>query len=315
MSRLQLIKMANFVVQQRSLQDLTQEDIDTLMKWTSDEGWDPPHIRHMYVGPPYLDAKVFFGFLDGKRIGHVVFFTYGKEGNSSDLMDYITFFLVEKSFRGKGYGLKIWNAMWECRDASANTCLDSVDEMISRYEMLGLNIEWDNREYAIPLSAIAEKYKVTENIRNVSTKLLSEVEFEKYAEYDAKVYGLCRLAFLKKWTSIPESITWVAMSENGDVVGCITVRELEFADKQDAIVGPLYADNLEIAKKLMYTVSQMQKFSRNLRMLIPTGISNAIQMVESDFGVKYDCNFSRMCRRKSNVDLSKVIAIHSQGYG
>ncbi|XP_065920355.1 holothin acyltransferase-like [Dysidea avara] len=311
--------MANFVVQRKSPQELTQEDLDSLVQWTTDEGWDPytrpSDIKHLYGGPPYLDAKVFFGFLDGKRIGHVVLFTYGKDGGSTDLMDFITFFIVEKSLRGKGYGLKIWNAMWECRDTSANTCLDSVVSLISQYGSLGLNIEWDNREYIIPLLAIAEKYKVTENIENVSTKPLSEIKFEKYAEYSAKVYGLSRSVFLKKWVALPESFTWVAVNEN-DVVGCITIRE--GVDKQDAIVGPLYSDNLEIAKKLIYTAAQTmssQTSSKNLRMCIPTGGSNAIQMIESDFGVKCDHNFPRMCSKKPKVDISKVIAIHSPGYG
>ena len=311
--------MANFVVQKRSPQELTQEDIDALVKWTTDEGWAPyvrPNdISHMYSGPPYLDAKVFFGFLDGKRIGHVALFTLGKNG---DVMQYITMFIVEKPLRGKGYGLKIWKAMWECRDASVNTCLDSVTDMMSQYESMGLNIVgWDNREYIIPLSEIAEKYKTTESIGNVSAKPLSEVEFDKFDEYNAKVYGLRRTVFIKRWATLPESFTWVAVNNDDDVVGCITIRE--GADKQDAIVGPWYSDNLEIAKKLIYAAAQTmssQTSSKNLRMLMcaPAGESNAIQTIENDFGVKCGIIFVRMCSKKPKVDVSKVIAIHSAGY-
>jgi len=187
--------------------------------------------------------------------------------------------------------------------------------MISKYESLGLNIEWDNREYIIPVSAIAEKYKVIKG--NFSIKPLSEVGFDKYAEYDAKVYGLRRLGLLKKWTALPESFTWLVINENDDVVGCITVRKGVEKFKQYALVGPLFSDNLEIAKKLMYTASQTmssQKSAKYLWMCIPTGISNAIQMVESDFGVKCNHSFPHMCSRKPKVDISKVIAIHSPDY-
>jgi len=54
--------MANFIVKRKSPQELTQKDIDVLVKWTSDEGWEtrPIDIRLMYAGPPYLDAKIFF---------------------------------------------------------------------------------------------------------------------------------------------------------------------------------------------------------------------------------------------------------------
>jgi len=312
--------MAKFVIQRKSPNELTQEDIDALVKWSTEEGWDPvvrPNdISHMYSGPPYLDFKIFLGFLDGKRIGHISSITFGKD---DDTMEYITLFIVDKPLRGKGYGLKIWNAMWECRDTAAITFLDGASNMTSHYESMGLNvIEWDNRDYVISLLEIVEKYKMTENIRNVSTKPLSEVEFAKFSEYDAKIYGLHRLAFLKKWTTLPQSFSWVAINENGDVVGCITIRE--GTDKQDAIVGPLLSDNLDIAKKLIYTAAQIvntQTSSKNLRMLVcaSTNGSNAIQMIESDFGVKPNFAITRMCSKKSKVDRSKVIAIHSAGYG
>ncbi|XP_065919826.1 holothin acyltransferase-like [Dysidea avara] len=313
--------MAKFVIQQKSPQELTQENVSTLTEWTTDEGWGPHQrpfdISHMYSGPPYMDAKAFLGFLDYKMIGHAAFFTSGKGGISTDVMEYITMFIVEKPFRGKGYGLKIWNTMWETMDKNANICLDAAPNMVTKYESMGLKPEWDNREYIIPLSAIAEKYKMTENIRDVSTKLLSEVEFEKFAEYDAKIYGLCQLVFIKRWSTLPNSFTWVAVNGNGDVVGYITIRES--INKQDTTVGPLYADNLEIAKKLIYTASQTMSSQtssvKNLRMFIPTGGSNAIQMIESDFGIKCGPNFVRMYSKKHKVDLNKVIAINSPGYG
>ena len=190
-------------------------------------------------------------------------------------------------------------------------CLDSVVDLISQYKSLGLKIEFDNREYIIPMSAIAEKYKVTEG--NISIKPLSEVEFDKYAKYDAKVHGLRQLGLLKKWTALPGSYNWLAVNENGDVVGYISVRE--GVEKQGALMGPLFSDNLKITKKLMYTASQTMSVTKYLRMCIPAGISNAIQMVESDFGVMCDHNFPHMCSRKPKVDISKVIIIHLPGYG
>jgi len=306
--------MANFVVQRKSPQELTQEDIDALVKWTTDEGWAtyirPNDISHMYGGPPYSDIKIFLGFLDGKRIGHVALITFEAADN---ITEYITLYIVEKPLRGKGYGLKIWNAMWECRDATANTCLDSVTSLMPQYESMGLKIiGWDNREYTISLLAITENYKMMESIGNISTKLLNEVEFDKFVEYNAKVYGLSRSLFLKKWTTLPESLTWVAVNENGDFVGCITIRR--GVDKQDVIVSPLYSDNLEIAKKLVYTAAQkcIQTSSKNLKMTIcvPKDETNAIQMIESDFGVKSDgINYVRMYSKKPKVDISKVIVV------
>jgi len=313
--------MANFVVQKKSPQELTQEDTDALAKWTSDEGWDPyarPNdISHMYSGPPYVDStKAFFGFLDGKRIGHIAMSTFvGKDG---DLVQYIGKFIVEKSLRGKGYGLKIWKAMWECIDPNANTCLDSVIPLMPQYESWGLKfVGWHNWEYIIPLSAIAEKYKVTESIGNISTKLLSESNFDKYDEYITNIYGgLCRTAFIKRWSTLPESCTWVALNENSDIVGCITVRESP--NKQDLIVGPMYSNNLDITKKLIYVASQAMtsQTTKNLRMLTcaPPGEANTVQMIKNDFGVECNFTFVRMCSKKPTVDASRVVAIHSAGY-
>ena len=311
--------IANFVIQRlNSPREMKPEYVDVLTRWITDEGWGPfqrpVDISHMYNGPPYVGAKIFLGFLDDRMIGHIVSIS-----NSTKTMEFISMLIVQKEFRGKGYGLKLTNALWETIDkASTSAYCDASPNMVTKYhDHLGLNPEWANREYIISLPAITEKYKVIENTENLSIELLSEIEFDKFSKYDSEVYGVCRTPLIRRWSTLPDSFTWVALNEHGDVVGYITIRES--ISKEDTSVGPLYADNLEIAKKLIYTaaeaMSSQVSSATNLRIFIPSGGSNADKMIENDFGIKCGQSFIRMCSKKPKVDLNKVIAINSPGFG
>ena len=316
--------IANFTIRRlNSQRELKPEYVDALTRLTTDEGWGPfqrpVDISHIYNGPPYVDAKIFLGFLDDRMIGHVASISGNDQLSSTKIMEYVTMLVVKKEFRGKGYGLKLANAIWESIDkASTSVYCDAAPNMVTKYhDHLGLNPEWDNREYIISLPAITEKYKVTENTENLSIKLLSEIEFDKFSKYDSEVYGVCRTPLIRRWSTLPDSFTWVALNEHGDVVGYITIRES--ISKEDTSVGPLFADNLEIAKKLIYTAAKVMSnqvsSAINLRMLIPAGGSSADKMIENDFGIKCCQNTTRMCSKKSKVDLNRVIAINSPGFG
>jgi len=315
--------IANFVIQRlNSPREMKPEYVDVLTRMIADEGWGPfqrpVDISHMYNGPPYVDAKIFLGFVDDKMIGHAASIS-GKDQNSTKLMEYLSLLILKKEFRGKGYGLKLTNALMETIDkASTSAYCDAAPNMVTKYhDRLGLNPEWDNREYIISLSGITEKYRVTKYPGNLSIKLLSEIEFDKFSKYDSEVYGVCRTALIRRWSTLPDSFTWVALNEHGDVVGYITIRES--ISKEELSVGPLYANNLEMAKKLLYTAAQaMSKLvssAKNLRMLIPAGKSNANKMIENDFGIKCGQSFIRMSSKKPKVDLNRVIAINSPSFG
>ena len=318
--------IANFVIQRlNSQRELIPEYVDALTRFTTDEGWGPfqcpVDISHIYNGPPYVDAKIFLGFLDNRIIGHVASISVNDQLSSTKIMEYVTMLVVKKEFRGKGYGLKLANAIWESIDkASTSVYCDAAPNMVTKYhDHLGLNPEWDNREYIISLPAITEMYhsKMTKNTENLSIKLLSEIEFDKFSKYDSEVYGVCRTPLIRRWSTLPDSLTWVALNEHGDVVGYITIRE--GISEEDTSVGPLFADNLEIAKKLIYTAAEVMSSqvssAINVRMLIPAGGSNADKMIENDFGIKCCQNTTRMCSKKSKVDLNRIIAINSPGFG
>ena len=76
-----------------------------------------------------------------------------------------------------------------------------------------------------------------------------EVDFNDLLEYDTHVHVFPRQAFLEKWISAPNCHASVAITDNGRVVGYTVVRTtLKKGDGWK--IGPLFADNAEIARSL-----------------------------------------------------------------
>ena len=87
------------------------------------------------------------------------------------------------------------------------------------------------------------------------TLQVSHVEFEKLIEYDNKCFISqnfpVRREFLRQWTQIPGGATYVALSDatGGHVVGYGCRRPAARPVHHE--LGPLYADNSEIAEALL----------------------------------------------------------------
>lgn len=306
--------MSKYVVRQEA----SRQDYEFATRLCLEEGWhiSPNDITHLYDSPPPFEPGSFVGELDGKRIGYVSAAKYGDDTNG---LYYISLYMVDKPYRGRGYGLKIWNIMWETLDKKFNIYLDAVINMVPRYERMGLHTEWINKEYVLPVSKIIEVFAMIQSARDIVIKPLSEINFDKLFEYDNLVYGAPRKNFLKKWVTIPESLTWVATNDTGDILGYIVIRQSAL-NKQEMIIGPLFSDSIQIAQKILYAAAfaaDSQRSAKTLRIFVPVcddESPNAIQMIEKDLGIKSVNELARMYSKKPEGCLHKIIAINSPSF-
>ena len=80
-----------------------------------------------------------------------------------------------------------------------------------------------------------------------------EVPFHDILDYDTSVHVYARPSFLKKWISAPNCFSYAAIDHNDTVVGYTVVRSTLRQDDGWRI-GPLFADNSQIAKSLYQEV-------------------------------------------------------------
>ena len=189
----------------------------------------------------------FVGELNGEVISHIIAVKYPSHSA------FIGMFIVTKEYRGKGYGRQTWDAAWKSLDRDYTIGLIAVTHMIPRYEKLGFHTVWNTFVAELDVQIVAKKLIDHKSRGGVSITPAATVDLEKVCSYDASVFGTPRDCFIEKWINMPRNLCWVAVSEKGDVVGYIAVRQF-ISDKGKEIqlgLAPLYANNDQIAKSLL----------------------------------------------------------------
>ena len=91
--------------------------------------------------------------------------------------------------------------------------------------------------------------------KGVTIRPAHDVPFHDILYYDTSVHVYARGSFLRKWISAPNCFSYAATDHNGSVLGYTVVRST-FRPEDGWKIGPLFAENSEIAKSLYKTVFQ-----------------------------------------------------------
>lgn len=210
------------------IRNMTREEINSVaIEWAAGEGWNPG----LYDLDAFAaeDPEGFYaGVLNGEIIGCISVVAYKED------FSFLGFYIVKPGFRGKGYGLRIWNEAIKHLDGK-NIGLDGVIDQQENYKKSGFKFEYSN----IRCEGTAIAIEVS------GVKDISEVPFDKLAEFDRKFFPSAREEFLKCWISQPESRGFVSTGENG-INGYGVIRKCRKGHK----IGPLFAEKADIAEKL-----------------------------------------------------------------
>lgn len=207
----------------------TLEEVNLMVDWAKKEGWNPG----LYDAGCFYkqDPKGFFvGVLDNEIIATVSAVRYDKT------YGFMGFYIVKPKFRGKGYGMKIFQKAWNYL-GKRNIGGDGVLENLKIYAKVGLKLAHLNARYQG--FGTGDK-KLAPNIVK-----LQDINFKTLAEYDDLVFGFKRHAFLKCWINQPKSIAYGYIKDS-KLHGYGVLRKCFEGYK----IGPLFADNSSVANKL-----------------------------------------------------------------
>ena len=156
--------------------------------------------------------------------------------------------MVDHLYQGRGYGLLTYKAAIASIDESYNTAGDAAEEKIPVYLRLGAKPKWHDQRFDFVASEAAIVLSGIQTPSLVMIQPASEVDFHDLLEYDTHVHVFPRQSFLEKWITAPNCHASVAISD-GRVVGYTVVRTtLKSGDGWR--IGPLFADNSQIARNL-----------------------------------------------------------------
>ncbi len=207
----------------------TGQEVDLFIDFANSEGWNPGiHDAKAFFA---ADPKGFFvGVFNGKPAASISAVAYGST------FGFLGFYIVQPHLRGRGLGIKVWNAAME-HLRGRNIGLDSVLGQQKLYERDGFRPYYKSIRHE---GVGTGRRRWADGI-----KYLSNVPFEDLLAYDDRYFPAPRHSFVKSWISQPGVVGLGAMS-GGELEGYGVIRQCHQGYK----IGPLFADNADVAESL-----------------------------------------------------------------
>ena len=227
-----------------TIRPMTRQEVDHLVSWAAEEGWNPGlHDAEVFW---QTDAEAFLAAeVDGELIGGGAITSYAGE------FGFMGFFIVRPEFRGQGLGNELWHARLKRLRArlnpGASIGMDGVFDMQSYYAKGGFVFSHRNIRYRAVISDDAALAEDGEG----EVVAISDVPFERLAEYDRTCFPAPREVFLRAWIAQPDTLA----------LGCLRGEKLSGYGVirrcgEGCKIGPLFADDKQAAQKLYAHLAQ-----------------------------------------------------------
>jgi len=212
------------------IRTMRPDEISIAVNWAAAEGWNPGLVDDACFA--VADPEGFFiGEVDGVPAATVSCVNYGAD------FAFLGFYIVREDLRGRGYGLRIWNAAI----AHAGTRVIGLDGVVAQqknYRKSGFELAYSNIRYGGSVTAF--------DANQAGVIALKEIPLATVAAYDATVFPAARSAFLRAWINSPGHIGRVLVRD-GDLAGWGVIRPCRNGCK----IGPLFADDCSAAKAVL----------------------------------------------------------------
>lgn len=238
------------------------DEISIAVDWAAAEGWNPGLADDVCFAS--VDPKGFFiGELDGAPAATVSCVNYDAR------FSFLGFYIVRADLRGRGYGMRIWNAA--IAHAAARVIgLDGVTAQQDNYKKSGFQFAYANVRYGGKVSAPTAP--------PADVIALSEVSFAAVEANDATVFPAPRSAFLRAWIGAPGHIG-CALVRDGRLAGWGVIRPCRKGFK----IGPLVADDRTAAEVVLSAL--LAKVGGGEIFLDVPGINREANALAQDFGL------------------------------
>jgi hypothetical protein len=206
------------------------DEIAIAADWAADEGWNPGLADPACFAT--VDAQGFFiGELDGRPAATISCVNYDAG------FAFLGFYIVRADLRGRGYGLRIWNAAM-AHAGERIVGLDGVLSQQANYKKSGFQLAYANVRYGGVVAAPAGT--------SARVVALDEVPFATVEADDATVFPAPRQTFLRAWIDAPGHVGR-ALVRDGALAAWGVIRPCQKGWK----VGPLVADDRASAELVL----------------------------------------------------------------
>jgi len=205
-------------------------EISVAIDWAAAEGWNPGLADAACFAAP--DPQGFFiGELDGETAATVSCVNFGAG------FAFLGFYIVRKDLRGRGLGLRIWEAAI-AHAGKRVIGLDGVVAQQENYKKSGFALAYANIRYGGMVTAMDAPQR--------GVVALSEIPLAMVEASDATVFPAPRSAFLRAWIEAPGH-TGRALLRDGELAAWGVIRPC----RQGFKIGPLGANDRAAAETVL----------------------------------------------------------------
>lgn len=272
------------------IRNMTKSEIMHIaIAWANEQGWNPGlhDAESFFAQDP---TGFFIATLDKVPIGCASAVIY------DDNFAFFGFYIVKPDWRGQGYGFEITQQRL-AYVGDRNIGLDGVIDMCDKYARIGfvtahLNIRYRGKP-------IPHGIKTNRHIHLINDNLFNDILL-----YDQQYFPAPRPLFLNEWLFPKEGQALVYLSATQTILGYGVIRKC-FKDYK---IGPLFAENPEIAEELflqLINATSGQPFYLD----IPEPNKHALALVEK-YGMQPCFKTNRMYSQGApKIDLNHVFGI------
>ncbi|NOQ64765.1 MAG: GNAT family N-acetyltransferase [Methyloprofundus sp.] len=273
-----------------TIRTMAKDELSIAIDWAASEGWNPGlyDAESFYAADP---NGFFIGEINGKPVAVLSAVKYG------ETFGFMGFYIVKPEYRGKGYGIQIWNVGLEYLK-ERNIGLDGVLEQQENYKKFGFELAYRNIRYAA----------VSGNLKSTHQKIvkLSFIPFSELTQFDQQIFPEKRENFLKSWLEQAESNV-LGIIQNEALAAYGVIRKCRNGYK----IGPLIADTAELAEYLFLALRETVKGSETIFLDIPEINKEALALVEK-YHMKMVFETARMYTKTAPcLSLNKLFGVTS----
>jgi len=269
---------------------MTRQEIGLAVEWAAQEGWNPGlHDAECYF---VADPQGFLiGRCGGEPISTISVVRYGSS------FGFLGFYIVKPSFRGQGYGLRIWQAGMQ-RLEGRTVGLDGVLAQQDNYRKSGFELAYRNIRY--------QGTGGGEPSGDPAVAPLSEFPFEAVRAYDRAFFPVDRSHFLKAWIRQPGAHA-LGVRWQEKMAGYALLRPCRNGYK----VGPLFADSAELAEALLVDLRSRVTSSDPVFLDVPEVNPLAVALAEK-YRMQVSFETARMYRGQApDLNLESTFGVTS----
>lgn len=281
------------------IRQMTPKDVQLALNWAAAEGWNPGinDVTAFHATDP---TGLLIGEVNNEPIGCISAVCYDAT------FAFIGLYIVKNKWRGQGYGTQIWQAAWQqlnlkLQENKRSVALDAVVEREATYRKIGFTPAYRH---------ICHVYETTNShVLPTDVVPLVDVPLTEVIRYDAELFGVSRPQFLQPWINVQEGTAY-GVVDAGKLKGYGVIRPCHQGFK----IGPLFADNREIAECLFQALTS-HAASQPVFIDIPDA-NSAIAFFTRRYNLQQSFTYIRMyCYRTLITDLNRVFGATTLSLG